>query len=304
MSTDELEARIAAIRERLLDRRARRVPPHRDDKVLADWNGLMLASFAEAAAALERADYLQTAIASASFLTETMYADNTPHHVWKNGNARIDGYLSDYSLVADGLLALYSATLDERWLAVATQLASRMMQLFWDEGHGVFYDAARNSHGLFTRPRNIFDNTVPSGSSAASSVLLRLSRLTGNREHRRIAAANLRSVREYMHKYPTGFGNWLCALDFYLADHKEIAIVGEPEDPATLSLLREVQRRYLPDLTIAGGNLNGSVSVVAIPLLRDKAMVEGRPTAYLCHRHTCRPPVTDPGALAALLDGP
>ncbi len=304
MSTEELEARTAAIRERLLDRRARRVPPHRDDKVLADWNGMMLASFAEAAAVLGRADYLQAAVANASFVTDTMCAGDTLNHVWKDGKAKIDGYLSDYALVADGLLALYRATLDERWLAAATQLVSRMLQLFWDEGHGVFYDAARNGDGLFARPRDIFDNTVPSGSSAASSVLLRLSRLTGNREYERVAAANLRSVREYMHKYPTGFGNWLCALDFYLADHKEIAIVGEPEDPATLSLLREVQRRYLPDLTLAGGNLNGSASAVALPPLRDKAMVDGRPTAYLCHRHTCRPPVTEPEALAALLDSP
>jgi uncharacterized protein YyaL (SSP411 family) len=299
---EELEAGIAHVKARLLERRAGRVAPHRDEKVLADWNGLMLAALAEAASVLDREDYLQAAVANGTFLLRTLLNGGGLKHSYKDGDARISGYLLDYAAVIDGLLALYQATLDDSWLNAAKGLADSMIEQFWDASHGQFYDTGDRNEGLPVRPRNIYDNALPSGASAASSALLQLARITGNGEYERIAASGIRSVQDYMARYPTGFGHWLCALESYLSRPTEIAVIGDPGDPATKSLLGVVNARYLPGKVLAGGRPNGTAPSVDVPLLKDRNMVEDRPTAYVCEDHTCKTPVTDPEALAALLD--
>ncbi len=301
MPVDELEARMAVARRKLLAKRKDRVPPHRDEKVLADWNGMMLGALSESAAALERLDYLQSATDNAAFLMDKLYDGKTLMHVWKDGQAKLDGYLADYALVADGLIALYRATLDPRWLETAIELAEHMLRLFWDDSKGVFYDVPAGREELFVRPRDFFDNATPSGSSAAVLVLLRLSAVTGNTKYEQVAARAMEPVAEYMRRYPLGFGNWLCALDFYLADVKEIAVVGPLSDPATQALLREVHRRYLPCSVLAGGP-DQQDSEADTPLLRDRPMVDGKPTAYVCAGHVCQPPVNDADSLALMLD--
>ena len=179
----ELTALIARGKPKLLDERERRIHPFRDDKVIASWNGLMLRAFAEAGAALKRDDYLVAAEANARFLHEAMTVDGSLLRTYREGQAKIPGYLEDYACVADGYLALYEATLQQDWLDRAVALANRMVDLFWDDDVGGFYDTGSEHEALVTRPRDVFDNAQPCGGSVASEVLLKLALITGDEDY-------------------------------------------------------------------------------------------------------------------------
>ena len=286
----------------LLEARVERIPPATDTKVLTSWNGLMLHSMALGAAVLGREDYLRTAVANADFILSNMRDDGRLLRTYKDGEAKLKAYLEDYAHLIDGLITLYEATFDSRWLSEADTLARQMIDLFWDDGDGVFYDTGIDHETLIVRPRDFSDNAMPCGSSVASDVLLRLSLFTGEPDYGRKAASALRSVREYMARVPEGFGHWLCALDFYLASPKEIAIVGPPEDAAAKTLLDTVHGRYLPNKIVAGYDPNTDGFEQDLPLLEDKGMLAGLPTAYVCQNYACQQPVTEPEALAAQLD--
>ena len=281
--------------------REQRVPPMLDDKALASWNGLMLRALAEAGTALDRRDYLDAAIKNATFLTTTMQPDGQLVRTYRAGEAKLPGFLEDYSFVADGLLALYESTFDQQWLDAASALADEMIELFWDEPAGAFYDTGRNHEELVVRPRDVFDNAQPCGSSVASDLLLRLAVITGNDDYREKAVPPLRSLSELMSRAPAGTGRWLAALDFHVSTPKEIAIVGPRDDPATVRLLNTVFGSYLANRVVVGAS--GEASGSALPLLEGRGMVDGVPTAYVCENYACRLPVTGPEALAAQLNG-
>ena len=298
LELDRLVSIIERAKPALLAVREQRVHPLRDDKVLSSWNGMMLRSFAEAAAALGRQDYLDAAVKNAQFLLDEMKPQGRLLRTYREGQAKLLGYLEDYACVADGLLALYEATFDHRWLAEAQGLADSMIQLFWDDGIGGFYDTGSDHESLMTRPRDIYDNAQPCGGSVASDVLLRLAVFTGKEEYAAKGATPLRALQPLMSQSPTGAGHWLGALDFYVSVPKEIAIIGPREDPATLGLLNTVFQRFLPNKVVAGGDAASD----EIPLLEQRDMVNGQPAAYVCQNYVCQLPVTDPEALAAQLE--
>ena len=281
--------------------REEREHPLLDDKALASWNGLMLRAFAEAGAALERQDYLDAAAKNANFLLTAMRPEGTLQRTYREGQAKLPGFLEDYSFVADGLLSLYEATFDRRWLDAAVELADDMISQFWDEPAGCFYDTGRGHEELVVRPRDVFDNAQPCGGSVASDVLLRLSVVTGNEDYASKAVPPLRSLAELMGRAPAGTGRWLAALDFYLSTPKEVAVIGPSDDPATTALLREVNGRYLPNRVLAGASEEGASASSGLPLLEGRGMVDGKPTAYVCENYACQLPVTDAADLAAQL---
>jgi uncharacterized protein YyaL (SSP411 family) len=311
LSPERLQEVIDRGKRILREVRERRVHPLRDDKVLSSWNGLMLRSFAEAAVVLGRADYLQAAIKNAGFLIKTMKPQGRLLRTYRDGQAKLLGYLEDYACVADGLLALYETTFNPRWLAEATELADSMVELFWDEGAGAFYDTGSDHEALVVRPRDVFDNAQPCGGSLAADVLLRLAVITGNQEYAIKGAAPLRALGDLMGRAPAGTGHWLGALDFHLSTTKEIAIIGPREDPATQRLVDTVFGRYMPNKVLVGASSPslakggpGGVSPQAdIPLLENRGMIDGKPTAYVCQNYACQLPVTDGEALAAQLAG-
>ena len=286
----------------LLEARAQRIAPATDDKVLTSWNGLMLHGFALGAAVLKREDYLQAAVANANFLLANMRDGERLLRTWKDGEAKLKAYLEDYAHLIDGLLALYEATFDSRWLHEADALARQMIDLFWDEADGVFYDTGNDHETLIVRPRDFSDNAVPCGGSVAADVLLRLNVFMDEPDFGRKAAAALRSVREYMTRVPEGFGHWLGALDFYLSSPREIAIVGPSEATGTRALLDTVHERYLPNKVVMGLEPDSEGFERDLPLLEDKDMLAGMPTAFVCQNYACQLPVTEPDALAAQLD--
>jgi uncharacterized protein YyaL (SSP411 family) len=291
--------RIAAVRTKLFDVRERRVRPGRDDKVLAAWNGLACRAFAEAGRALGRDDYVRAAVRNAEFVLREMRADGRLLRTWRDGRAKLRGYLEDHALVAGALVDVYEATFDRRFLDESRALAEAMLRLFWDEELGGFHDTGTDHEALIVRPRNLFDNAVPSGSSAAIETLLRLAVLTGETRYEQVARAALRPMGDLMGRYPTGFGRFLCALDFSLGPVVEVALV-LPEGDGTSPLLCEVFGRYLPNRVVAG--IGGAAPAREIPLLQDRHAVEGKPTAYVCRNYACQLPVTDAAALARQLD--
>ena len=307
LTADQLGDIINRGSKALLEVREQRIHPMRDDKVLASWNGLMLRSFAEAAAALGRPDYLAVAIKNAGFLVGSMKSDGRLLRTYRDGQAKLLGYLEDYSFVIDGLLALYEATFDLRWLEEAVTLADSMIELFWDEGIGGFYDTGSDHETLVVRPRDVFDNAQPCGGSVASDVLLRLAVFTGKSDYSAKAAVPLRSLHQAMSQSPGGTGHWLSALDFYVSPPKEIAVIGPRDDPATQALLDTVFHRFLPNKVVMGIEPPLSPTVgnsgSDIPLLAGRGMVGGLPSAYVCQNYACQLPVTDPAGLAEQLSG-
>jgi uncharacterized protein len=302
-----LEQLVSIIQEgkkKLLEVREERVHPLRDDKVLSSWNGLMLRAFAEAAVALGRSDYLQAAINNAAFLLENMRPQGRLLRTYRDGQAKLLGYLEDYAGVADGLIALYEATFEPRWLNGAIELVNEMIELFWDEELGGFYDTGKDHESLVVRPRDVLDNAQPCGGSMASDVLLRLAVITGNDDYATKGATPLRSLHQLMARAPAGTGHWLAVLDFYVSLPKEIAIIGPREDAATQSLLDTIFQRYLPNRVVVGAN-DGEATTAAIdlPLLEQRGMVDGKPTAYVCQHYVCQLPVTEPEALEKQLEG-
>lgn len=287
----------------LLKRREQRVKPARDEKVLASWNGLMLASLAETACAFDRQDYLAAAVANGSFLLNSMTSGGYLRHTYKDGKAKVDGYLQDYALVIDGFLTLHQATFSGEWLRQAINLAGVMIEQFWDETTSTFYDTGERHQDLFVRPRDTFDGTLPSGSSAATRALLKLATLTGKEPFQRIAVQALQSMQSLIYQNPLGFSNWLCALDFYLSTPKEIAIIGPRDNLKTSELLRTICTTWLPNKVVAAYDPSDLAPVSELKLLENRQMINNQPTVYVCQHYTCQVPATDPASLGAQLRG-
>jgi hypothetical protein len=301
LSLEELWDRVVGIRSKLLEAREERVRPGRDEKVLAAWNGLMLRSFALAARVLGREDYREAAGRNAAFLLEKLRDGGRLRRSYKDGRARFNGYLEDYAMVADGLVALYEATFETRWLVEAGDLCDAILELFWDEGQRGFYDTPADHEELVTRPRDVYDSAAPSGNSVATDVLLRLSLLLDRDDHRARAEAVLDALSGGMEKLPGAFGRLLAALDFHLSRPREVAIVGEPGAPDTRALVDAVYARYLPNKVVAGREPEDEEAAGLVPLLADRPTRDGRATAYVCEGYVCQVPTTDPGELEAQL---
>ena len=286
-------------RGRLLAAREQRPRPHRDEKILAGWNGLMLRAFAEAARVLGRTDLLGVAQRNATFLLGRLRHDNRMLRSYKDGRASPVGYLEDQASVIDGLLSLYEADFDRGWLQVARHLIGEMLHAFWNERAGEFFDTAQDQESLLVRPQDVTDNAVPSGTSLAVDVLLRAGRLLGEEPWLTIGRRVLARLAPTAAKAPQAFGRLLAALDFELGRPVELAIIGEAGDEATLRLLDVPRTRYLPNrLLVASPSADGAAS----PLLAGRRLIDGRPTAYLCEGFVCQAPTTNPAELALQLE--
>jgi hypothetical protein len=310
LAAEDVATRLAASRAVLLARRDGRAQPARDDKVLAAWNGLAIAALADAARALDAsgdAPLVQAAAryrdaastAATTVLTGLLRADGRLRRSWKDGRATADGVLEDHADLAEGLLALYEATLDERWFTACVSLAEVMLARFTDPTGG-FFDTADDGERLVVRPKGVQDNAVPSGSAMAATVLLRLTALTGEPRYRAAADRAIAAMIPLLAAHPTAFAQWLAALELAHAGMTEIAIVGDPDDEATRRLVRTAGRGYTPFRVLA---VAASPATSAVPLMRDRFALSGRPTAFVCRHFACRQPVHEPEALAALLAG-
>jgi uncharacterized protein YyaL (SSP411 family) len=289
---------VAKARAHLLERRSSRVRPGTDDKILAGWNAMAIRAFAEAGRALGEPRYVDAAVAAASFvLTELRRDDGRLLRTWREGRAGGPAYADDVALMAQACLTLHETTLDPRWYRDARSLGDDLVRLFHDDERGGFFQTGNDAEALVVRPKELFDNAVPSGNSAAAEVLLRLALLEGDSSLERAGASALRVAREGMERAPTGFGLALSALDLYVSTPREVAIVGPRDDPATRALAARVWSSFRPNLVLAAGDAGED----GIPLLAGRGLLDGRPAAYVCERFACRRPVADAEGLEAEL---
>jgi len=284
---------LSASRELLFNEREKRIKPNRDEKVLTSWNGLMLAAFAEASAVLGSDEYLTIAKRNADFLIENLKDDGRLLRTWKDGRAKLNGYIEDHANLADGLIELFQVSGDERYLNEAIRLADAMITEFWDEDGGGFFFTSNDHEELIVRNKDFYDNATPSGNSVAADVLLKLAKLLGDERYERFGLTVLRLASVQAKQHPQGFGRLLATAEFYFGEVKEVAIVGDADN----ELQRELWSEYRPFKIVAIGDGTGS----NVPLLKDRTLIDGKATAYVCEGFVCQRPVNRPEELAKMI---
>jgi uncharacterized protein YyaL (SSP411 family) len=316
LSREEITATIARCRATLYTLREQRVKPGRDDKVITAWNGMMLRAFATAAAVFNRSDYFHIAQRNAAFLLERLrQADGRVLRSWLDilpsadadvpmpSPPPITGYLEDYAQLADGLLALYQVNGNPRWLEETLALADRLLDLFWDDTLGGFYDTPHDHEHLLLRPRDVGDNAIPSGSAVAADVLLRLAALTNNDTYNSRAMQVLTSLVPIIQHNPYGYGRWLCAADNALGVPREVVLVAE-DVTGIEDMLEVLYQSYRPTTLLAYRWTTGQHSLIYdLPLFAGRTMQGDKPTAYVCEGQSCKMPVTSAEALREQLGG-
>jgi uncharacterized protein YyaL (SSP411 family) len=292
---DREVALLAEAKQTLLAARAKRIPPGTDDKVLASSNGLALAGLAEAGRILNESALVDGARRTAEFLLAKMRdPSGRLLRTYKGGVAKLPGTLEDHAWVADGLIALYEATGEGRWLEEAHRLTRLALELFWDPQERAFYITAAADPGLIQRPLSSHDGAVPSGMSVCVENLVRLGDLCGERAWLDVAEAALRVHHQAALSSPFAFSNLVCALDLYQERPAEIVLAGDDTRP----LERAVASVYLPNRVIVRA---ASAPSLIAPLLAGKGPLDGRSAAWVCRDFACERPETDPERLAASL---
>jgi uncharacterized protein YyaL (SSP411 family) len=302
VKVERLNEAIERGRRVLFDVREKRIKPARDEKVITAWNGLMLESFAEAAAVLERPEYRAIAERNADFVLKELSKDGLLLHVFKDSGARHVGFLDDYSYFISGLITLFETSGAVRWLKEAIRLTDTMIKEFWDDDAGGFFYVGVSGERLIVRSKDYFDNATPSGNTVAARLLLRLQTLTGDERYRRLATSVLRIMREQIGRYPSAFGNALCALDFYFAAAREIVLISPRAQAKDRALLREVWKRFLPNKVVVQLDEGDAPADELALIVKGKTALEGRTTAYVCENYSCQQPVTTAEELAKQLE--
>lgn len=295
VAAEELRARMDGARRRLLEARAGREPPFRDEKVLVCWNALALRAFAEAGAAFGRPDFVDVARGGAEFVWRALRTDGRLQHVYMAGESKIDAFLDDHAALGNAFLSLHAATLEVRWLEATRWLCDEILARFWDERAGTVFDTASDAPALVLRPRDAMDNASPSGPSLAAELLVRAGHVFDEARYRDAAERILDYEVEALERYGPAFGRMLSVLDRTLAEPVEVAIVGVRDGAGTAALVQEASRAFHPSMTLVGRTEGEPLE--GVPLLADRGPVGGRSAAYVCRRYACRLPVTDASAL-------
>jgi len=296
----ELSTKLDEGRQILFSQRERRIHPHKDDKILTAWNGLMIAALAKGAQVLDKQEYAQASEKAAQFILDKLVRqDGRLLARYRDGEAAYPGYVDDYAFMIWGLLELYEATFKVEYLSHALQLNEEMLKHFWDEENGGLFMYGSDSEQLLSRPKEVYDGATPSGNSVAALNLLRLSRLTGKTELEEYSSRIFRAFAGNINDYPAGYTSMLSSLWFALTPGKEIVVAGRPEDLKTDQLLDVLREVFLPE----GVVMRYSEELAGlVPSISEQKPLNGESAAYVCENFTCRPPVTDPAALSALVN--
>ena len=306
---DEVATSLGSSKAILFAAREQREKPFRDEKILTSWNGLMLSGMVQAYSVLGDAEALQAVRNTITFLQGHMLRDGRLLSVYKDGQAKLNGYLDDYAFLSAALLDAFEATFTPTYFDLAQQLINTMLEEFWDAEQWGFFFTGKSHETLIERTKSVYDQAIPSGTSVATTTLLRLYHYTGKAAYLERAEQVLYLVRRHMEQQPFGVGSLLATLDFYVRKPQEIVLIGTPDAEDTQAMLRALHQQYLPNKVLFQIDpQHVTAALAALPLLRDvlagKAQVDGKATVYVCHNFTCSLPVTDPEALTALLARP
>ncbi len=297
MPLQEIERIVGESKKKLFEARSRRPRPHLDDKILTDWNGLMISSLAIGGSLLEDPHLLEAARQAADFILEQLVRkDGRLLHRYRDGEASILGTIEDYAFFSLGLYDLYEATFESRYLAEAKRLTQEMIRLFWDEGHGGFFFTARDAETLIIRQKEIYDGAIPSGNSVAALNLLRIGRLTMEKDFEKKEESLFQFFSEQVRKNPEAYSQFLIALDFILGPSHEVVIAGEESNPRTQAFLRTVRSRFIPNKVLAfhpADRKKAAAIERLIPFIENQLPVKDKPTAYVCKNYVCKFPITE-----------
>ncbi|MFQ5508329.1 MAG: thioredoxin domain-containing protein [Leptospirillia bacterium] len=298
LSEEGAEARLNGARKKLLAVRNERVRPGRDDKIITAWNGLMIGAFAQAYEAFGDKAYLEAAIRAADFALSRLYAGGRLLRCWTAGEARHTAYLDDYAMLSQGLLELFRASGEQRWMKAAERLMDTLYAHF-AAPQGGFYFTADDHETLPSRTYSGLDQSLPSGNGVAARCLARLYHLTGDARHLDAAGATVRAFLEPAMAQPLGYASILIAMDAVLHPDRVVALVGEAGDPVADEWRNILSGRYLPDVFVQ----RLTPGEATAPVLTGKGLVEGGAAAWVCTGGTCAPPAVDLAALETLLQG-
>lgn len=290
-----VSAKLAESHSKLYSARAKRPRPNTDDKILTAWNGLMLVALAEAARILTDISpkanaYLNMATRNAEFLLTSLRPDGQLRRAWRDGKTTNEVFLEDYASLILGLLELYQTDFNQKWFSAANSLADEMIEKFSDPNGG-FFDTPSDGESLLFRPKDVQDNATPSGNSLACEALIKLASLTDNGRYRDIAENSLKLITKFTLQYPLGFGRWLTAAQLATGTLKQVAAVGEAEDPNFQSLIKVVRAEYRPNVVVAASSPLNKENIPS--LLQDRPMINEKATVYVCEGFVCKRPTTE-----------
>jgi len=300
----ELRGKVQAIRSRLLAVREKRHRPHRDDKILTDWNGLMIAALAKAARVMDDPSYTTAACRGADFiLTNLRDPEGRLLHRYRDGEAALSAHLDDYIFLIWGVLELYETTFEAHYLRVALDLNQRVIEYFWDEENGGFYLTADDSETLLVRPKEVHDSAVPSGNSVAMLNLLRLSGITADPDLKEKAAQIGRTFSRRVKSAPAAYTQLMVALDFAIGPSCELVIAGDSKTDDTKAMLRALRQQFVPNkVVVLRPTEQDSPDIEKIiGFLNNYPSIDGKATAYVCFDYVCRLPTTDVETMVRLL---
>ena len=294
LTLDELILKLGKIQKALFEARKKRVRPAKDDKVLADWNGLMIAALARASQVFGEQKYLQAAVKASNFILERMKDESgTLYHRYAKGEKAIGGFLDDYAFLAWGLIEIYEACFEDKYLQTALDLTKTMIARFWDEKDGGFYFAAKGAEDVMPRRKEVYDDAVPSGNSVALLNLLRLARLRGDSIYEEMANKMSKAFSGEVQRSPAAHTFMLLGVDFVVGSAYNVILVGDPHEEGMLSMLIALREHYLPDMVVSLRQPSEA------GLGYEK--IEGKATAYVCRDQTCMPPTNKTEKMLELL---
>ena len=305
ISVEELKSKLEQIREKLFNIRENRIHPHKDDKILTDWNGLMIAALAKGFQVFQEKKYLDSAIKASNFILTTLRKKNGRLlHRFREENADIDAYLTDYAFLIWGLIELYEATFDVQYVKNALELNEVLLDHFWDDNIGGFYLTASDSEELITRQKEIYDGAIPSGNSVALLNLLRLSHITGNSELEEKADILIRVFADKIRDTPTAYTQFLIATDFTIGPTYSLVIAGDGTTDDTKELIKLIHSKFIPNKAFLLRRTEQKS-----PDIDDYAKfveyfepVDQKATAYICINKTCKPATNDRTRIIELLN--
>ncbi|MBI4546912.1 MAG: thioredoxin domain-containing protein [Ignavibacteriae bacterium] len=291
--------------QKLFFEREKRPRPHLDDKIITAWNGLMISAFAKAYQVLDDPAYLQAAQRANTFIISKLYDTKSKKLLrrYRDGEARFDGNLQDYTFLVMGLLDLYEASFEIQWLEHAIALTKKQIEIFWDPIDGGFFDTPGNDPSILVRMKEDYDGAEPTGNSIAAVNLLRLSQMTDNNDWRRMAEKTITAFGSRLKQIPDALSQMLVAVDWHLSTPKEIIVAGKKDSPDTKALLREVHSRFIPNkvLLLADGGDAQKKLTSYLSFIEGMIMLDEKATAYICENYACQLPTSDRSVVAKLL---
>jgi len=305
MRESELELEWQRARDRLFKAREKRVHPLKDDKVLTDWNGLMIAALASGARILDKPEYALAAERAAEFLmTRIWNLSGRLRHRFRDGEAAIDAQANDFAFLILGFLELYRSTFDPAHIKRAIQLQEQMLNDFWDDDKGGFFLTAKGGVELPAHPKEVYDGAIPSANSVSLFNLVFLSRLTGDTRWERKAHDLAKALVGTVRTHSSAYTQFLIGLDFALSPGREVVIAGDPDSPEAIEMISVLNARFLPDTAVIFKSKDWEEELTQFAGFTEVMQpIKGKATAYVCTNFSCRRPTTDARILAAWMDG-